>query len=237
MPKIDTIYADWILDSRGIPTVEATVHLDNGISAIAIAPSGKSKGKYEALELRDGKPELFLGDGVQNVVHNIRTRIAGALHGLYGMCIWDQQAIDARLRTLDREIAEEKGMDETAYQKLPKYSMLGANASIAVSMACLKAAAKDAGVPLYQHLGGHVLPIPFFNVINGGQHAGNKDLAIQEFMIVPIGFDSFEDAFRAGAEVYQHLKKIIERRYGKMGTNVGDERGLCPPDQNHGRGA
>ncbi|MFH1095501.1 MAG: enolase [Candidatus Micrarchaeota archaeon] len=226
MSRIESIHADWVLDSRGEPTVEVTAHLDNGIEADAISPSGRSNGKHEAKPLLDKNPEMFLGKGVQKAVNNVNTHIARALNG---MPIWDQRAIDMRLRTLDWEVAMEGGISQADYGRFLKYSMLGANATTAVSMACLKAAAKDGGVPLYKYLGGNVLPVPFFNVINGGQHAGNKDLAIQEFMVVPIRFKTFEDAFRAGAEVYQRLKKIITRRYGKMGTNVGDERGFVPP--------
>ena len=227
MAKIESIYADWVLDSRGEPAVVAKVRLKNGIRARAIAPSGKSTGKYEAMELRDNDPNMFLGKGVQTAVNNVNTHIFNALRG---MRIQEQQAIDARLRELDAKLAKKQGIGSTLYEALPNYSILGANATTAVSMACLKAAAANRRVPLYEYLGGHVLPIPFLNVINGGQHAGNKDLAIQEFMIVPIHFQCFEDALRAGVEVYQHLKKIIEQdpKYGKMGTNVGDERGFVP---------
>ncbi len=210
MTEIVWIHAREVLDSRGNPTVEAEVGLESGAFGRAIVPSGASTGEHEALELRDGDQGRFLGKGVLQAVANVTDVIAPALVGLDGD---DQAAIDAALIDLDGT--------ETK-------STLGANAILAVSMAVARAAAEAHELPLYRYLGGVgalTLPVPLMNIINGGAHADN-DLDIQEFMIVPAGFDQFEDALRAGVEIFHHLKAILKRK-GKA-TNVGDEGGFAP---------
>jgi enolase len=210
MTEIVWIHARELLDSRGNPTVEAEVGLDGGALGRAIVPSGASTGEHEALELRDGDPARFLGKGVDKAVHNVRDVIAPALVGHDAA---DQASIDATLIELDGT---------------PTKSALGANAILAVSMASARAAAEAHDLPLFRYLGGVgavTLPVPLMNVINGGAHADNN-LDIQEFMIVPAGFDAFDDALRAGVEVFHHLKKLLSAR-GKA-TNVGDEGGFAP---------
>jgi enolase 1/2/3 len=210
MTEIIWIHAREVLDSRGNPTVEAEVGLDGGALGRAIVPSGASTGEHEALELRDNDPARFLGKGVSRAVQNVTDTIAPAL---VGMDADDQSAIDAALLELDGT---------------PTKSGLGANAILAVSMAVARAAADAHELPLYRYLGGVgalTLPVPLMNIINGGAHADN-DLDIQEFMIVPAGFDRFEDALRAGVEVFHNLKKILSAK-GKA-TNVGDEGGFAP---------
>jgi enolase len=210
MTEIIWIHAREVLDSRGNPTVEAEVGLDGGALGRAIVPSGASTGEHEALELRDNDPARFLGKGVVRAVQNVTDTIAPAL---VGMDADDQAAIDAALLELDGT---------------PTKSGLGANAILAVSMAVARAAADAHELPLYRYLGGVgalTLPVPLMNIINGGAHADN-DLDIQEFMIVPAGFDRFEDALRAGVEVFHNLKKILSAK-GKA-TNVGDEGGFAP---------
>jgi len=210
MTEIVWIHAREVLDSRGNPTVEAEVGLDGGAFGRAIVPSGASTGEHEALELRDGDATRFLGKGVQQACANVRDAIAPAL---VGMDASDQAAIDAALLELDGT---------------PTKSNLGANALLAVSMACARAAADAHELPLFRYLGGVgalTLPVPLMNVINGGAHADNN-LDIQEFMIVPAGFASFADALRAGVEVFHNLKKLLSSR-GKA-TNVGDEGGFAP---------
>ena len=210
MTEIIWIHAREVLDSRGNPTVEAEVGLDSGAHGRAIVPSGASTGEHEALELRDGDAARFLGKGVTRAVQNVTDTIAPAL---VGMDADDQAAIDAALLELDGT---------------PAKSNLGANAILAVSMAAARAAAEAHDLPLYRYLGGVgalTLPLPLMNIINGGAHADN-DLDIQEFMIAPAGFDRFEDALRAGVEVFHNLKKILAGK-GKA-TNVGDEGGFAP---------
>jgi len=220
MSRIQEVKAREILDSRGNPTVEAEVVLacprtspqgaarDDGVRGRAAVASGASTGSHEALELRDGDPKRFRGKGVQQAVANIRDRIAPVL---LGHDVADQAGIDRLLIELDG--TENK-------------TNLGANAILAVSMAVARAAAEAAGQPLYAYLGGgNQLPVPLMNVINGGRH-GDNDVDIQEFMIAPIGFASFGEALRAGAEVYQSLKKIV-KAHG-YATNVGDEGGFAP---------
>src|SRR3954466_875845 len=210
MIEIVWLHAREVLDSRGNPTVEAEVGLDGGTLGRAIVPSGASTGEHEALELRDGDPGRFLGKGVQKAVDHVRDVIAPTL---IGMDATDQAGIDAALLALDGT---------------PTKSHLGANAILAVSMAAARAAALGHDLPLYRYLGGVgavTLPVPLMNVINGGAHADNN-LDIQEFMIVPAGFDQFEDALRAGVEVFHNLKKLLHSR-GKA-TNVGDEGGFAP---------
>jgi len=210
MTEIVWLHAREVLDSRGNPTVEAEVGLDGGALGRAIVPSGASTGEHEALELRDNEPARFLGKGVQKAVDHVRDVIAPTL---IGMDATDQAAVDAALLALDGT---------------PSKSHLGANAILAVSMAAARAAALGHDLPLYRYLGGVgavTLPIPLMNVINGGSHADNN-LDIQEFMIVPAGFERFEDALRAGVETFHHLKKLLASR-GKA-TNVGDEGGFAP---------
>ena len=210
MTEIIWIHAREVLDSRGNPTVEAEVGLDGGALGRAIVPSGASTGEHDALELRDHDPHRFLGKGVSRAVQNVTDTIAPAL---VGMDADDQSAIDAALIELDGT---------------PMKSALGANAILAVSMAVARAAADAHELPLYRYLGGVgalTLPLPLMNIINGGAHADNE-LDIQEFMIAPAGFDHFEDALRAGVEVFHNLKKILSAK-GKV-TNVGDEGGFAP---------
>ncbi|MBA3394668.1 MAG: phosphopyruvate hydratase [Deltaproteobacteria bacterium] len=214
MTEIVWLHAREVLDSRGNPTVEAEVGLDSGALGRAIVPSGASTGEHEALELRDGDAARYLGKGVTKAVDHVRDVIAPTL---IGMDATDQTAIDAALIALDGT---------------PTKSHLGANAILAVSMACARAAALGHDLPLYRYLGGVgavTLPVPLMNVINGGSHADNN-LDIQEFMIVPWGFDRFEDALRAGVETFHHLKKLLSSR-GKA-TNVGDEGGFAPSLEN-----
>jgi enolase len=210
MTEIVWLHAREVLDSRGNPTVEAEVGLDGGALGRAIVPSGASTGEHEALELRDGDTKRFLGKGVTKAVDHVRDVIAPTL---IGMDASSQAAVDAALLQLDGT---------------PMKSNLGANAILAVSMAVARAAAQAHDLPLYRYLGGIgavTLPVPQMNIINGGAHADNN-LDIQEFMIVPAGFDRFEDALRAGVEVFHHLKKLLSAR-GKA-TNVGDEGGFAP---------
>jgi len=208
--EIVNIVAREVLDSRGNPTVEAEVILDDGTVGIAIVPSGASTGKFEALELRDGDKSRYGGKGVLKAVNNINEIIAPKLSGVN---VFDQLLIDKILLELDG--TENK-------------SKLGANAILAVSMAAARAAANYADEPLYKYLGGvmaRTLPVPFMNVINGGKHADNS-LDIQEFMIVPAGAPTFKEALRYGAEVFHTLKKILHDE-GHV-TAVGDEGGFAP---------
>ncbi|BCW94586.1 MAG: phosphopyruvate hydratase [Fimbriimonadales bacterium] len=211
MTTIDQITARMILDSRGNPTVEVDVFLEDGSFGRAAVPSGASTGAHEALELRDGDSDYYLGRGVERAIENIHERIAPALEGMDAL---EQRAIDETMIALDG--TENK-------------SELGANAILGVSMAVAAAAAESCGLPLYRYLGGvnaHVLPVPLMNVLNGGKHAeGGADF--QEFMIAPLGAASFSEALRWGVEVYHHLKRVVhEEGYG---TAVGDEGGFAPP--------
>jgi len=210
MSEIVWIHAREVLDSRGNPTVEAEVGLDTGALGRAIVPSGASTGEHEALELRDGDGKRFLGKGVTRAVTNVTDTIGPAL---IGMDADDQAAIDAALLELDGT---------------PSKSNLGANAILAVSMAAARAAAQTHELPLYRYLGGVgalTLPVPLMNIVNGGAHADNP-LDIQEFMVVPAGFDRFAEALRAGVEIFHHLKKILSAK--GLATNVGDEGGFAP---------
>ena len=209
MIYIEDVYAIEVLDSRGNPTVKATVALSDGTVASAIVPSGASTGKREALELRDGG-DRYCGKGVLKAVENVNSQIAEAVIGLDA---FDQKALDDEMRELD-------GTDN--------YSNLGANAVLGVSMAVARAAAKSLDVPLYRYLGGanaSVLPVPMFNIINGGAHANNS-VDFQEFMIMPFGFDKFSDALRAAAEIYHTLKGLLNA--AGHSTAVGDEGGFAP---------
>src|SRR5512136_2964551 len=207
---INEVNAREILDSRGNPTIEVEVSLDNGVTGRAAVPSGASTGSREALELRDGDKGRFRGKGVLKAVGHVNDEIADALVGLDAR---DQAGIDGTLVELDG--SEDK-------------SHLGANAMLAVSLANARAAAEQSGLALYRYLGGtdaHVLPVPCMNLINGGAHADNS-LDIQEFMVVPCGFDSFAEALRAGVEVFHALKARLKA--AKQVTAVGDEGGFAP---------
>jgi enolase len=209
MVFIDDVRADEVMDSRGNPTVQATVSLSDGTVASAIVPSGASTGKREALELRDGG-DRYLGKGVLQACANVNDKISDAIVGLSP---FNQAEIDLVMKSVD-------GTDN--------YGELGANAVLGVSMAVARASAKSLGMPLYRYLGGAnavTLPLPMFNVINGGEHANNS-VDFQEYMILPVGFNTFSEGLQAVAEIYQHLKKIIDA----MGesTAVGDEGGFAP---------
>ncbi|MCS7112114.1 MAG: phosphopyruvate hydratase [Ignisphaera sp.] len=202
-----------VIDSRGDPTVEVVVETVGGGVGRAIAPAGASRGRYEALELRDANSSRYKGRGVEKAVSNVVNFIAPAIQGLDSR---RQRGIDKIMIQIDGTQNKER---------------LGANAMIATSLAVAKAAADTSKVPLFQYLGGvraRTLPIPMLNIINGGAHAGNK-LAIQEFMIVPIGFDAFSEALRAAVEIYKELKNVLKERYGAQAINVGDEGGFAPP--------
>ncbi|NND32618.1 MAG: phosphopyruvate hydratase [Saprospiraceae bacterium] len=210
MSSIIDIRSREILDSRGNPTVEVEVLTEDGAIGRAAVPSGASTGKYEAVELRDGDQDRFLGKGVLNACRNIEDTI---LEALIGEDVGDQVYIDKIMIDLDG--TENK-------------SKLGANAILGVSLACAKAAALEAGLPLYRYVGGvnaHVLPVPMMNILNGGSHADNS-IDFQEFMIMPVGAERFSEGLRMGVEIFHHLKKVLS----KMGhsTNVGDEGGFAP---------
>ena len=210
MSTIDRIIAREILDSRGNPTVEADVILDDGTVGRAAVPSGASTGEAEAVELRDGDKGRYLGKGVRQAVQNVEETIAPALRGMNPT---DQMGVDAALIELDGT---------------PNKASLGANAILAVSMANARAAAASLKLPLYRYLGGpltRTLPVPMMNIVNGGAHATNT-VDFQEFMVVPVGAESFSDALRMGAEVFHTLKKVLVKR--KLATGVGDEGGFAP---------
>ncbi|VZH84879.1 phosphopyruvate hydratase [Corynebacterium rouxii] len=209
MADIMHVFAREILDSRGNPTVEAEVFLDDGSHGVAGVPSGASTGVHEAHELRDGG-ERYLGKGVLNAVNNVNEEIADAIAGVEAD---DQRLIDQAMIALDG--TENK-------------SRLGANAILGVSIAVAKAAAESAGLPLYRYIGGpnaHVLPVPMMNIVNGGAHA-DSGVDVQEFMIAPIGAESFSEALRMGAEVYHSLKSVIKSK--GLSTGLGDEGGFAP---------
>jgi len=211
--KIKRVRGREIIDSRGNPTVEAAVELNGGAVGRAGVPSGASTGKYEAVELRDRDEKRFHGLGVLKAVRNINEIISQALIGLDAR---HQSEVDERMLELDGTSNK---------------SRLGANAILAVSLGNAIAASNASGMELYEYLGngkGVTLPIPLMNVINGGKHAGNN-LSIQEFMIIPAGFNDFPSALRAGLEVYHTLKNVIVEKYGRPSINVGDEGGFAPP--------
>ena len=210
MPEIVEIHAREILDSRGNPTVEADVILEDGTMGRAAVPSGASTGEHEAIELRDGESDRYGGKGVRHAVRNIEESIAPALRGSEAT---DQLGVDTTMLELDGTANKSK---------------LGANALLAVSMATSRAAAQSVGLPLYRYLGGplaRVMPVPMMNILNGGAHASNT-VDFQEFMIVPVGAETFGDALRMGAEVFHALKKVLGKR--KLSTGVGDEGGFAP---------
>jgi enolase len=207
---IEAIVAREILDSRGNPTVEVEVALDDGATARAAVPSGASTGAFEANELRDGDPKRYQGKGVEKAVANVTERIAEEIIGYDAS---DQRLIDQTMLDLDGT---------------PEKSALGANAILGVSLAVAKAAANSAGLPLFRYLGGpnaHVLPVPMLNILNGGAHA-DSNVDIQEFMIAPIGAPTFREALRYGAEVYHALKSVLKKK--GLATGLGDEGGFAP---------
>ncbi|ATG52306.1 phosphopyruvate hydratase [Brachybacterium vulturis] len=207
---IDALLAREILDSRGNPTVEVEILLDDGTFARAAVPSGASTGAFEAVERRDGDKDRYLGKGVQDAVSAV---IADIQPKILGMDVQEQRAIDAAMLELDG--TENKGS-------------LGANAILGVSLAVARAAADSAGTPLYQYVGGpnaHLLPVPMMNILNGGSHA-DSNVDIQEFMIAPIGAETFSEAMRVGAEVYHALKAVLKER--GLATGLGDEGGFAP---------
>src|SRR5688572_32960650 len=210
MSSIVDVVAREILDSRGNPTIEADVLLESGVMGRAAVPSGASTGSREAIELRDGDKGRYGGKGVLKAVEHVNTEISEAIVGLDA----SEQAF------VDRTLLELDGTENK--------SRLGANATLAVSMAVAKAAAEESGLPLHRYLGGAgamSMPVPMMNVINGGAHA-NNGLDMQEFMIVPVGFTSFREALRCGAEVFQSLKKLLVGQ--GLSTAVGDEGGFAP---------
>jgi enolase len=210
MVTIAEIRAREILDSRGNPTVEAEVILSNGILGRAAVPSGASTGEHEAVELRDAEPGRYGGKGVRGAVKNVREEIAPALHGIDA---YDQVAVDRAMIALDGTANKAR---------------LGANAILAVSLATARAAARDCRLPLYRYLGGplaNVLPVPMMNILNGGAHASNN-VDFQEFMVMPVGAETFSDGLRCGVEIFHALKKVLSSR-GKS-TAVGDEGGFAP---------
>ncbi len=210
MSQIAKIQARQILDSRGNPTVEVEVITDQGVVGRAAVPSGASTGVHEAVELRDNDKGIYLGKGVTKAVQNVNSILNEELNGA---SIFDQQLIDRAMCAID-------GTDSKA--------VLGANAILGVSLAVARAAADTIGMPLYRYVGGvgaNTLPVPLMNIINGGAHADNK-VDVQEFMILPVGADSFREALRMGAEVFHHLKTVLKKQ--GHSTNVGDEGGFAP---------
>ena len=207
---IELVHAREILDSRGNPTVEVEVTLDNGVMGRAAVPSGASTGENEALELRDGDKGRYLGKGVLKAVENVNNIIAPALKG---DCVFDQRAIDMKMLELDGT---------------PTKSKLGANAILGVSLATAQAAAKALNIPLYRYIGGcnsYTMPLPMMNIVNGGAHS-DAPIAFQEFMIGPVGATSIKEAVRMGAEVFHNLAKLLKAR--GLSTAVGDEGGFAP---------
>jgi len=207
---IEAIVAREILDSRGNPTVEVEIGLDDGTIARAAVPSGASTGAFEALELRDGDKGRYLGKGVEKAVDNIEERI---FPEIVGYDATDQRAIDQKMLDIDGT---------------PDKSELGANAILGVSLAVAKAAADSTGLSLFRYLGGpnaHLLPVPMLNILNGGAHA-DSNVDVQEFMIAPIGAPTYRDALRSGAEVYHHLKSVLKKK--GLSTGLGDEGGFAP---------
>lgn len=210
MSIIESIHARQILDSRGNPTVEVEVITQNGVVGRAAVPSGASTGIHEAVELRDGDKKKYLGKGVLKAVYNVNKVLNEELNGY---SVFNQVMIDTRMIELDG--TENK-------------SNLGANAILGVSLACAKAAAIESGQPLYRYVGGvnaNILPVPMMNILNGGSHADNS-IDFQEFMIMPVGAESFSESLRMGTEVFHHLKSVLKKK--GLSTNVGDEGGFAP---------
>jgi enolase len=210
MSLIENIRGRQIFDSRGNPTVEVDVTLVDGSMGRAAVPSGASTGAHEAWELRDGDKTMYMGKGVLQAVDNINSKIADSMIGADAL---DQRGIDRMLCDIDGT---------------PNKKNLGANAILGISLATAKAAAVFTNQPLYRYLGGagaHLLPAPMMNIVNGGQHADNS-VDVQEFMVMPLGFDTFTDGLRAGTEIFHHLKKVLSEK--KLNTAVGDEGGFAP---------
>jgi enolase len=215
MSYINNITARQIIDSRGNPTIEVDVVTDNGILGRAAVPSGASTGTHEAVELRDNDESIYLGKSVYQAINNVNTVFRENLKGAY---VLDQSEIDAKMIELDGT---------------PNKSVLGANAILGVSLAVAKAAAEESRMPLYRYIGGmnsNLLPIPMMNILNGGAHADNG-IDFQEFMIMPIGAETFSEALRMGTEVFHHLKAVLKSQ--KYSTNVGDEGGFAPDFKNN----
>ncbi|HPS27360.1 MAG TPA: phosphopyruvate hydratase [Bacteroidales bacterium] len=210
MSRISGIYARQILDSRGNPTIEVDVMTDAGVIGTAAIPSGASTGSHEAMELRDGDKAVYGGKGVLKAVQNVNKVLAEELKGMF---VSEQAAIDKAMIDID-------GTDNK--------SNMGANAILGVSLACAKAAAQITGQPLFRYIGGvnaHTLPIPMMNILNGGSHADNS-VDFQEFMIMPVGAETFTDAIRMGSEIFHKLKEVLKK--ANYSTNVGDEGGFAP---------
>src|SRR5918996_1965967 len=210
MSLIASVHGRQILDSRGNPTVEVEVTLSDGSFGRAAVPSGASTGMHEAWELRDGDKGSYLGKGVTQAVANVNDKIASELIGMDSL---QQIAIDERMLELDGT---------------PNKKNLGANAILGVSLATAQAAARYCELPLYKYVGGsnaRLLPAPMMNIVNGGQHADNS-VDVQEFMVMPLGFDKFSDALRCGCEIFHHLKSVLKSK--KLNTAVGDEGGFAP---------
>src|SRR5688572_2647080 len=210
MSLIESIHARQILDSRGNPTIEVDVVTESGAFGRAAVPSGASTGTHEAVELRDGDKKKYLGKGVLKAVENVNTKIATEL---VGFSIYEQNLLDKIMIELDG--TANKGT-------------LGANAILGVSLAIAKAAAMDAGLPLYRYIGGvnaNTLPVPMMNILNGGSHADNK-IDFQEFMVMPVKANSFSESLRMGTEIFHTLKKVLHDKH--LSTNVGDEGGFAP---------
>ena len=208
--EIESVEALEVLDSRGNPTVQVEVTTFDGSHGVAMVPSGASTGSFEAVELRDGDKSRYLGKGVLKAVENVNSIIAPKLEG---MNVYDQATIDKMLIELDG--TENK-------------SVLGANATLGVSLACAKAAAASLGMELYNYIGGpnaKVMPVPMMNIMNGGKHA-DSTLSVQEFMIMPVGAKSFTECLRMCAEIYHNLKSVLKSK--GLGTGVGDEGGFAP---------
>jgi enolase len=215
MSYINHITARQILDSRGNPTIEVDVITENGVLGRAAVPSGASTGTHEAAELRDNDKKLYLGKSVYNAVNNVNTTLREQLKGAF---VQDQAEIDMRMIEIDGS---------------PNKANLGANAILGVSLAVAKAAAEETRMPLYRYIGGMnstTLPIPMMNILNGGAHADNG-IDFQEFMIMPVGAESFSEALRMGTEVFHHLKAVLKSK--KLSTNVGDEGGFAPDLKNN----
>ncbi len=210
MAQIAKVHARQVLDSRGNPTIEVDVITTNGLLGRAIVPSGASTGQHEAVELRDGDKKKYMGKGVLKAVENVNTKIAKELEGI---TVFEQNAIDQIMLLLDGT---------------PNKSKLGANAVLGVSLAAAKAAADELGMPLYRYVGGvnaNTLPVPLMNILNGGAHADNK-IDFQEFMVMPVGADTFSEALRMGVEIFHTLKGVLKKK--GYSTNVGDEGGFAP---------
>jgi enolase len=210
MSFISQIHARQIFDSRGNPTVEVDVTLDSGVVGRAAVPSGASTGKHEAVELRDDDKSMYMGKGVLKAVENVNSRIA---EELVGFSVYEQALLDKIMLEMDGT---------------PNKANLGANAILGVSLAAARAAAQDAGMPLYRYIGGvgaATLPVPMMNILNGGSHADNS-IDFQEFMIMPTGASSFSEALRWGTEIFHHLKNVLKKQ--GFSTNVGDEGGFAP---------